>query len=216
MRTLNCLVSTGIALTFLAVSGHASSIFILPSSSPAYSGYPQADAIDGNLMTDYASNGLGTSTHLDFSFGTPVTFNSVVYTDRTSSGGDNGSDFMGTYDFVTEFEYIFATDINFTNVVATVDVSHPVPAECTGNTCPNISDFQVTTTFDGPITAEYVEWQVIQTNPDSPSGGLNPGAAEFSFNTSPAGTATPEPGPLTLIAAGWLAFVVGMRRRRAR
>jgi MYXO-CTERM domain-containing protein len=216
MRTLNCLVSTGIALTFLVASGRASSIFILPSSSSAYLGYPQTDAIDGNFTTDYASNGLGTSTHLDFSFGTPVTFNSIMYTDRTSSGGDNGSDSMGTYDFVTEFEYIFATDINFTNVVATVEVPHPVPAECTGNTCPNLSDFQVTTTLEAPITAEYVKWQVIQTNPDSPSGGLNPGAAEFSFNTSPADTATPEPGPLTLIAAGGLAFAVGIRRRHAR
>src|SRR6478609_6571627 len=76
-----------------------STVTILGSSSAAFSGYGQSNALDtgsDRLSTDFASLGEGNTTHLDFNFGQAVSFTSILFTDRTSSGGNNGSNAFGT------------------------------------------------------------------------------------------------------------------------
>jgi hypothetical protein len=188
-------------------------VTILPSSSPAYSGYDASYALDGSQWTDFASNSQGANTHLDFRFFAPVTFDSIEYTDRTSSGSTNNSHAMGDFDFVTSYRWIFSTDADFTNpanIVGTVTVNHNPPT-CIGHLCSDLSAFQQVTPFAPGTTAQYLRWQVVSytVNP-----GNSPGAANFAF--AGAMTATPEPGVLGLVGSGLLALAFAARRRNLR
>ena len=88
------------------------------NSSPAFAGYPATDALDtgpNQFSTDYAADGTGTSTFIDFDLGPSFgPLASVQYTNRTSSGGANGSLSFGLGDFVTQYEYFYFTDNTFT------------------------------------------------------------------------------------------------------
>jgi PEP-CTERM motif len=178
-----------------------STVTVLPSSSPAYPGYPQADAIDtgaNRYITDFASFGQGAATHLDFQFLTPETFSQIIETDRTSSGGGNGSNVQGAFDFNTSYEYIFSNDPTFATNVGIVQVlGRPQP------TTGVLASFQTTTAIPD-ITALYLRWQVLATN------GSNPGAADFQFSS------VPEPASLTLLGLGGFTLLgyVGLRRRK--
>jgi hypothetical protein len=196
MPKLRLLLPAAIAL-ILVPAGHAG---IIVSGSPASNGYDAALTVDGSFWTDYASAGLGALTHLDFDLGGPVTVSSIQFTDRTSSGGDNGSQAMGTSDFVTEFQYIFYADPAFTSSITYLDVSHGTPG-CLPCTPADLSSFQVTTTVEPPVTARYVRWQVVSSN------GVNPGAADISF------TIVPEPGSFAAGAVGILILALRWRRR---
>ncbi|HXB69763.1 MAG TPA: PEP-CTERM sorting domain-containing protein [Candidatus Acidoferrales bacterium] len=179
-----------------------SSIAILDSSTPAYGGYPTTDAIDigfGSQFTDYASNGGGVGTHLDMKFDGPQTFDAITYTDRVTSGAGNGGFHGGTTDFVTSFEYIFATDPNFNNVVGTVFVTASAPVNPSGP-----SDFQTTSIIPN-YTAQYVQWQVLTAGPSG-----NPGASNFEFS----GSAAPEPATLGLLGSALIGLGL-LRRKRA-
>jgi hypothetical protein len=185
-----------------------STVTILPSSSPAFPGYPQTNAIDlgGNrFVTDYASLGQGAATHLDFAFPIPETFATITYTNRTTSGGPDNVFVGGTFDYVFHYEYIFSNDPTFATNVGIVEVTLPNP----GITfLPSVADFQTTTDIPN-ISAQYLRFQVLGTN------GANPGAANFDFFTS---TALPEPGTLPLVTLGGV--VVGglgwLRCRKAK
>ena len=61
----------------------------------AFPGYGVDNVLDGNLVTDYASQGQGINTFIDFDFGQPVTIGQVIVTDRTTSGGGNGFQSFG-------------------------------------------------------------------------------------------------------------------------
>jgi hypothetical protein len=205
---LGVVVALMLAATVRADLIDNTTVTILPSSSTAFPGYPQSDAIDigpNMFVTDYASFGLGASTHLDFRFQTPVTFTQIMETDRTTSGGPNGVFFGGTFDFNTSYEYIFSDDPTFATVVGTVTVTRPTPPQPT-----TIASFQTTTAIPN-ITAQFLRWQVLATN------GSNPGAADFEFfGTIP--SAVPEPSTLTLVGLGTfcsLAYAWRRSRRKA-
>ncbi len=123
------------ALAVAAASGTAQAVTILGSSSPAYSGYGSSFALDNSFTTDFAGNGTGVGTHLDFDFGSAQTFTGILYTDRTSSGSSNGSDVRGITDYVTQYKYTFASDVNFTNQVATQTFTVSTPASGAPLTC---------------------------------------------------------------------------------
>jgi hypothetical protein len=206
-RTLATVSSLVVLFVGLFVTGHAqanlidnSTVTILGTSTPAFPGYPQADAIDqgANMyVTDYASQSAGVGTHLDFAFTQPEFINQIVYTDRTTSGGSNGGFVGGTGDYTTQYEYIFATDPGFTDIVGTV-VEGPRPTP-TGTL--TVASFQEIDDFAG-ITAQYVEWKVLAAN------GANVGAADFEFS------AVPEPSSVVaLFGLGAMGLFVAARRR---
>jgi hypothetical protein len=179
-------------------------VTILPSSSPAFTGYERPFALDtgaDRFVTDFASMGQGVNTQLDFDFGRPIAFAEIRYTDRTTSGGPNGAFVGGTSDFVRSYQYIFATDAAFTNVVRTLMVGPlAIPAQPT-----NIASFQTTTVIPN-ITAQYLRWDVLTTD------GANPGAADFQFTA-----VVPEPSSLALAALGAIGLLrYGWRRQRAK
>jgi hypothetical protein len=197
-----------VAIVGLALAGAAdagivnnATVSFVGSSSAAFVGYEQMFALDAVANTDYASNSFGAATHLDMDFGAAQTFQSIAYTDRVTSGGPNGKFLGGTFDFVTSFEYVFATDASFKNIVGTVTVSVPLPLVKPTSA----ADFLTTTSIPG-ITAEFVRWQVLTTN------GVNPGASNFAFTVG--ATATPEPGSLALFGAGFAALCLFRRRLR--
>jgi hypothetical protein len=191
------------AMLALVVSAKADTLTLLGSSTPAYPGYPAADAIDvgpNSLLTDYASDGGGDSTHLDFAISGSA--DEITLYDRTTSGGDNGTYVGGVTDFTTEFELIFSDNADFSDPLATYTFSKSAPTNPTGP-----ASFLFTTDF-APVDADYVRYQVI-------SGGTNDGLADISF-TGPASSSsatTPEPGGLFLLGTGVLGIVGTLRRR---
>ena len=183
-------------------------IAILGSSSTAYPGYGQGNAIDlssgttPNYLSDYASFGGGASTHLDFDFGGVIVFTEITQTDRTSSGSGNNSNVRGPFDFTTSYEYSFYSDSTFTSPFASVIVSgRSVPVS--GD--PNLLDFQTTSNIGG-IAAQFVRYQVLATQ------GSNPGVADLSFSGSPA----PEPSTMAMLLFGSLAVFGKVRARRCK
>src|SRR5579875_3611609 len=132
-KFLSCVASVLFIGSF-TVSGHAATLTVLGSSTAAYSGYGTNFATDtgaGSLTTDYASNGGGAGTHLDFAIsGGPVDEISVY--DRTTSGGANGAYVGGTTDFTTSFELIFSNNANFSNPIATDVFTKNTPVNPTG------------------------------------------------------------------------------------
>lgn len=173
-----------------------SSVTILPTSSAAFSGYGQANALDSSFSSDFASAGLAASTHLDFYFGSAFSFSQIQYTDRTSSGNINNSNFFGTFDYVTKYQYVFSNNASFSDIVGTVTKDVTVP------TLPSLTSFTHTDAIPS-ITAQYVRWQVLATN------GANPGAANFQFTATP----VPEPEIYAMLLAG-LGLMGTIARRR--
>jgi hypothetical protein len=95
---------------------------------------------------------------------------SILYTDRTTSGGPNNSYFGGTFDFVTSYMFIFSNDMTFATNVGTLTVDVTAPAQPM-----TVSSFQTLSLISNIPAAQYVKWQVLGTN------GNNPGAADFAF-----------------------------------
>jgi hypothetical protein len=175
------------------------SVTVMATSSVAYGGYDAAFAVDtgaGRYSSDFAGLNTGVGTHIDFAFSAPTTFSQIVYTDRTSSGGPNNSNYLGTFDYVNQYQYDFANDPLFGVIVGTYTSA---PTATPGSTASYI-DFQHTDGIAG-FTAQYVRFTVLQT------AGRNPGAADFTFST-----AVPEPGSVALLGLGLLGFAASRRK----
>lgn len=116
------------------------------------------NVFDGNLLTEYASNDLGTATYLDFDFGAPVSISGFGLIQRNDAArvAVSSLSFSDSADFITSFE------IN--NLIST--------------------DFALASdVFEfSPITARYVRWSVVNVYNGS---FLSVGAAEISFSAVP-------------------------------
>jgi hypothetical protein len=160
----------------------------------AYPTYEVSYFTDNDLSTDYASSGGGVATYVDFQFTGTVTIGSAVYTDRTSSGFLNGSNFGGPDDNVYSYKLIFSNEPTFSTVLWEQEFSSP-----------NYANTDPPALINGSlgVSAHYVRWQVTAT------AGENPGGAEIHFFTP---EIVPEPavGALTgLGLCGW----AGLRHR---
>ncbi len=164
----------------------------------AYSGYGVNFFLQEpeNLLWDYASNGGGANTYVDFDFGSPTWITQVLYTDRTSAGGANGSNSRGADDNVMAYNLLFSNLADFSVVIHTESVSSPNYAN---------TDPPVIVNGGLGVTARYVRFDVTSTN------GANPGGAEIQFFTESANV--PEPTTLALLGLGMAAL---LRRRTAR
>ena len=161
--------------------------------TPAYPTYEVNYFTDNDLSTDYASNGGGVATHVDFQFSGPVAVGYAVYTDRTSSGFFNGSYWAGPHDNVYSYKLIFSNEPTFTSVLWEQEYASPGYAN---------TDPAALVNGGYGVTAEYVRWQVTSTE------GGNPGGAELHFFTP---EIVPEPavGALFGLAAIFFARKFG-------
>jgi len=151
-------------------------------------------------LTDFASLGQGTATFVDFDFGAPTLISRIVYTDRTSSGGANGSGAGGSGDNVTGYDLIFSDNSIFGDAG---DVTVSVLSPGFGNTDPPVL-------INGGVglTSRFVRFDVTGT-----SGGANVGGAEIEFFTT---SVVPEPSSLwTLLSGVGLLGCDWLRRKRA-
>lgn len=164
----------------------------ITDSFAAFPGYGVANVLDNNPATDYAAQGGGAQTFIDFDFGAPTGVGSTTVIDRTSSGGANGSLRLGNFDKVTRYELIFSNDPSFSAGNTVFKVDSPAASNPT-------SPANFTTTTQTQALAQYVRYQVIA------AAGDNPGAAEVQF------FAVPEPAGLSVLGLAALGLLA--RRR---
>ena len=156
------------------------------AATPFNGDYVAANAANGNAGragtgAEYASQGLGNDTFVDFDFGgaTPISGFNLVNREQ---------------DVTTSYDMIFSNTPDFSDVVATRSFF----TTGQGN---DISE----EVFD-PVTARYVRFDVTSYIGTGGATGNNTGISEMWFLTP-----VPEPGALSLVAAGALAL---LRRRR--
>jgi hypothetical protein len=121
-------------------------------------------------VTDYASAGGGVQTFLSFDLGAKYTLSAIQFTDRTTSGSNNGAFRGGVFDFVTSYMYTFSNDPTFATNVGQIVVTVNPPAQPT-----SVDSFQTLSVLSNIPPCQYVQWQVLATN------GNNPGASDFAF-----------------------------------
>jgi hypothetical protein len=172
-------------------------------TSAAVSGFGYSYLFDGNNFTDYAAAGPASTIApviIDMNFGAAYTFTSILYTDRTTSGGPGqGSSGLGVQNFATQVEYFFY-DTTDTLIGNSGVINRAVPVSPTSYTA-----FQTLTALSTPVTAQYIEFEILATT-NSP--GNHPGADTFAFNV-------PEPSTGGLLLMGMLLGYWLVRRRRA-
>jgi hypothetical protein len=166
-------------------------------SAPAFPGFGAGFVQDGLANTDYASNGQGTKTFIDFNFtgglnqGAHIT--DVLFIDRQTSGGANGVEVPGALgDRVLSFDLLFSNDPDFGSILSTVHVTT------------NTNQDTVSVPLGLGIDAQFVRFQVTGAN------GNNVGASEIAFFGS---QTVPEPGTFALFGVGVIGLLASFGRR---
>ena len=194
-------VGSGVAAFVLGFASVAQAAPIVPVSVTASSSYPTYDAsyaVDGNALTDWASNSQGAASTLAIDLGADYRLASGTFVDRVTSGGPDGSFFGGLYDYTTSFTLQACTDAScgtLTGSKLTFDKLAP-----TVHNSP--ADFAYTADLTG-LHGQYFLYSVTGTN------GVNPGLSELSFNS------VPEAATWAMMIAGVGLAGGALRRRRA-
>ena len=196
-------------LTAAALVGAASSpafaVTINPAAvngSSAFPTYEASFAIDGNPLTDWASNSMGSSTTLAIDLGGIFSLASGTFVDRVTSGGGNGAFRGGTTDFTTAFSIQGCTSFACTTLVGpALSFMKTAPI---GPTVPG--DFAFTASLVG-LTGQFFLYSVTAAN------GPNPGLSALSFEGA-AIPAVPEPATWALMLLGFGVVGSALRRRR--
>jgi hypothetical protein len=127
---------------------------IITASAPAFSGGFSVDRIfDGEKTSEYASQGQGANTFIEFDFGAPVTMDAFALVNRNSP-----------VDVVDSYDLIFSNSPDFSSPTV-LSISGAITGRMNGP----IQSF-------APQTARYVRWNVT-----SASDGNNQGAFEIRF-----------------------------------
>ena len=161
---------------------------------PAYNGYDVENAMDtdedsGSSPT-MRRRAEGTETYIAFDFGQPYEFTQIIFTDRVTSGGGNIPGSADMHDSNWAFNYTFSMDDDFTNGNGMTDdiVIEVEPENAHRQSGSRGHAWELQTVTDVPdITAQYLLWQVIETD------GANPGANDFEFIAG-AGGQSLQPG----------------------
>ena len=131
--------------------------------------------LDGNPQTEFASNGKGADTFIEFDFGRPVTLAGLSHQDRNDVATIGGS----------ELTFLDAAG----KVLGTERVTHV-----------NQSSGVTTWPFAKAVTAQRVRWRTVQ--PGSPHSCL--GGAELAFFTAEAAEGLPRGVAVTPVPASML------------
>jgi len=173
---------------------------IVGSTPPFDANWVVSFVFDSAPNTDYASLGGGVGTFINFDFGVPTYVTRVIFTDRLSSGGANGSGAMGAEDNVTAFMLTFSNDLVFGDPDDVV-VSATSPPCC--DTVP--------VDIPSGVKRRYVRWDVTGIAGSS----NNDGASDFLFQTAPPNTApTASSVGLIMLVVALIAVAVFTLRRR--
>jgi len=195
-------IAVSIAVLVVCASGTANATVITPvaaTGSSEYSGFPASDAIDtgaGRYTTDWSTNSTGNGSFLNLDLGAVYSLANALITDRTTSGGNNGSFGGGTTDFTTQFSVQAYTNATFaTTSGPALTFTKAAPSNPT-----TAAQFLYTALLND-MTTEFVRYTAIAGN-----GGINLGLADIEFTT------VPEPASFALLVTGLIAL--GKLRRR--
>lgn len=193
------------ALTAAPAAAVAVVNIVSVSASSSFAGYDAGSAIDGSLLTDWASNSQGAGSYLNISFDAAYDLSAVSVTDRVTSGGMNGSFTGGVTDFTTQYSLTVYSDAMFATPVGTPLVFNKMVPGAPSSP----ADFLNVQTLGG-LTAQYVRYTVLQAGSSN-----NPGLSNIGFEgTLSVAPGVPEPANWVLLIAGFGFIGVASRRRR--
>jgi hypothetical protein len=129
---------------------------ITNSATQHSAGFPVGNVLDNVPTTDYASQGLGANTFIDFDFGAPTRISGFEHDNRSGH----------PLDAILGSDLLFSDDPTFTTGVTTVPITHAV------------QEGAVVYGFEEQV-ARYVRWDVTNVQPGGVAG--NQGAAEIGF-----------------------------------
>src|SRR5262245_2292296 len=118
VRSLSVIVCSLMLIAVMHAETIDNSTVTLLDFYPAFPGYGENFAIDTGpdaALSDYASQGGGIDTYIEFDLGQSYSLSEIIYTDRVTSGGANHVWFGGVFDYVRAYNYILSVDANFTN-----------------------------------------------------------------------------------------------------
>lgn len=192
------------ALVLAASSASLSAATIVPvaaAASSQYPGYEQGFAIDTGVNarnTDWAAQGTGAGSYIDFDLGAIYRIGAVHIVDRVTSGGANGGFVGGTADYTTQFSLQQLDGLGGNAIGGEMFFGAVIP---TGTTSYASFTHDIDATFYG---AQFIRYRVVATS------GANPGLSDFSFGTA----GVPEPAQWALLIGGF--GMVGRVARRRR
>jgi hypothetical protein len=132
----------------------------ITNSAPPFSGeYLPGNVFDSNKGTDYASQGSGADTFIDFDFGVAQTVDAFALVTRNSPD-----------DFISSYDLIFSNNADFSSPTV-ITINGDVGGNVGGRTDGPLRLF-------APVTARYVRWDVTGVGS---SAFFNHGANEIRF-----------------------------------
>jgi hypothetical protein len=162
-----------------AVDNETVSIIDFFPSFPGYDVDNVLDTGDDRFLSDYASQGGGVDTFIEFDLGDVYPLTEIVMTDRVTSGGGNFTWVGGLFDYNRVFMYTLSVDRNFSNgdgvvddLILEVEAEEPELGPVLEE---DLALLQTSVTFP-TFAARYIRWELIDT------AGVNPGANDFQFN----------------------------------
>lgn len=125
---------------------------ITASATPFNASYVAANVLDQNSLTEYASQGQGVNTFIDFDFGSPTPITHFHHLNRSAADG------------ITSSELIFSDDPTFATGTTVVPIAHA-------------SQTAAINYAVGSQVARYVRWDVTGIS----GAATNQGAREIAF-----------------------------------
>ncbi len=171
------------------------------AASSAYSSCDAFYAIDGNPLTDWASQQQGTATKLSIDLGAVYNLTAGSFTDRVTSGAGTGTFAGGLTDFTTAFSLQSCTTFACDTLVGPLlTFTKSVPTLPSGPAA-----FAYAADLTG-LSGQYFLYSVTAVN----RGGPNPGLSELTFTGAP----VPEPATWAMMIGGFALAGAAMRRRK--